>query len=117
MPAPLPGWGSTAAWTTDTPGAITSLTDMTTVVGAGPTAWAPRDAATIAMVTITAVVAMIAAVVMIRVVVIEMMAGVAGTAGTLRLTGPRRVGARRPPFPDGLEGTEFKGAGVLSANF
>ena len=90
---------------------------MTTVVGAGPTVWAPRDAATIAMVMITAVVATITVVVAIRAVVIEMMAGVAGTAGTLRLTGPRRVVAPRPLFPDGLEGTEFKGAGVLSANF
>lgn len=81
---------------------------MTTVVGAGPTVWAPRDAATIAMVMITVVVAMITAVVMIRAVVIEMMAGAADAAGTLRLTGPRRVAARRPLFPDGLEGTEIK---------
>jgi metabolite-proton symporter len=41
----------------------------------------------------------------------------AGVAGTLRLIGPRRVVARRPLFPDGLEGTEFKGASVLSAKF
>jgi hypothetical protein len=80
---------------------------MTTVVGAGPTGWAPRDAATIAMV-------MIAAMVVITAVVTAMMAGV---AGTLRLIGLRRVVARRPLFPDGLEGTEFKGASVLSANF
>lgn len=80
---------------------------MTTAVGAAPTGWAPRDAATIAMV-------MIAAVVVIRAVVTAMTAGV---AGTLRLIGLRRVAARRPLFPDGLEVTEFKGAGVLSANF
>src|ERR1700674_1688815 len=108
MPAPLPEWGSTAAWTTDTPGAITSLTDMTTVVGAGPTGWAPRDAATIAMVMIAAMV-VITAVVVMWAAVAAMMAGV---AGTLRLIGLRRVVARRPLFPDVLEGTEFKGASV-----
>jgi len=65
------------------------------------------------MVMIAAMV-VIAAVVVIRAVVTAMTAGV---AGTLRLIGLRRVAARHPLFPDGLEGTEFKGAGVLSANF
>jgi hypothetical protein len=66
------------------------------------------------MVMIAAMV-VIAAVVVIRAVVTAMMAG--GVAGTLRLIGLRRVVARRPLSPDGLEGTEFKGASVLSANF
>jgi hypothetical protein len=85
---------------------------MNTVVGAGPTGWAP-DAATIAMVMIAAMV-VITAKVVIAAVVTAMMAGV---ADTLRLIGPHRVVARRPLFPDGLEGTEFKGASVLSATF
>jgi len=58
---------------------------------------------------------MITAMVVITAVVTAIMAGV--VAVTLRLIGPRRVVARRPLFPDGLEGTEFKGASVLSANF
>ena len=95
---------------------------MTTVVGAGPTGWAPRDAATIAMITtvadtmitavadtmITAVADTMITAVAVTTITAVATATMAGEAGTLRLTGPRRVVARRPPFPDGLEGTEFK---------